>query len=68
MIQNYLQDIIKNLLIFEGQDKKNLIVRIRRIERVFIFFIDWNVDFSILKQLLFGYVIKSVEDMRAGML
>ena len=63
MVQYDFQNIVKNLLIFKWNYQQNLIMRIWRIKRVPFFIKVTDVNFSILKQLLLRYIVKTVHQM-----
>lgn len=68
MVKNDFQDIIKNILIFEWNYEKNLVVRIWWIKSIHFFIKNWYLNSFVFKKLLFCDIIESVEDMGACML
>ena len=63
MKQNDLQYVIEHILLIEVENKQNLIVGICRIIRLLFFVENAKVDYFVREQTLFGYVVKTVQDM-----
>ncbi len=68
IVQDNLEDVIENFLVFEPEDEEDLVVGIGRVEGMGLFVKDCDIDFAVIKKLLFGDILKGVQQMGARVL